>query len=209
VLLSAGLLLTLWSASGAIMVLIKAVNRAYDMPETRSWWKRRLMASGLAVAGAVLLPSGVLLVVLGARVGDWLGRELGPDSGLRLLWLGLRWPVVFVLLVLIVGAFYYLAPCTRQRWYTVLPGSLFAVGAIVLSSLGLSWFLSQNLFAVRWLTYGVIGTAIVLLFWAFLIGLMILFGGEINAAVLRASMRKREVGLVESTDNEQLGVQQP
>jgi membrane protein len=117
---------------------------------------------------------------------------------------------VFVLLVGALGAFFYLAPSVRQKWYSVLPGALFAVGAIIGASVGLSWFLSQSVFQVRWLTYGVIGTAIVLLFWAFLIGLMVLAGGEINATVRSAVAGRRHSGvapdaaegLVESPDDE-------
>ncbi len=112
--------------------------------------------------------------------------------------------MVFILLVAVVGLFFYVAPSRRQRWFGLLPGALVAVAAIIGTSIGLSWFLSQGVFQVRWLTYGVIGTAIVLLFWAFLIGLMILVGAEINAAVQRAvsEARDRKRGLIESPHDE-------
>jgi membrane protein len=202
-LLSIGIVLTLWSASGAVMTLIKAVNRAYGLEETRSWFWRRPMAAGLAVAGAVLIPAGILLMVFGSWIGDQIGMHLGYDSLLHTLWVGLRWPVVFILLVGALGVFFYLAPSTRQRWFSVLPGALFSVAAVIGVSAGLSWFLSQSVFQVRWLTYGVIGTAIVLLFWAFLIGLMVLIGGEINAAIHRAVMARQSAaeGLVESKND--------
>lgn len=203
-LLSIGVILTVWSASGAVMTLIKAVNRAYGLEETRSWGRRRLMAAGLAIAGAVLIPAGVLVLVFGSWIGDLIGRETGYDSVFHALWVGLRWPVLFILLVVAMGAFFHFAPDARQKWYAVIPGALFAVGAVIGSSIGLSWFLSQSVFQVRWLTYGAIGTAIVLLFWAFLVGLMILFGGEINAAVRRAVDHNRAGagGLVESLHDE-------
>lgn len=203
-LLSVGVLLTLWSASGAVMTLIKAVNLAYGLEETRSWFRRRPMAAGIAIVGAILLPAGVLLLVFGSWISEQIGRHLGYDSLVHTLWVGLRWPVVFILLVGAVGLFFYVAPTRRQRWFGVLPGALVAVAAIIGMSIGLSWFLSQGVFQVRWLTYGVIGTAIVLLFWAFLIGLMILVGAEINAAVHRAVLeaRERRRGLVESPHDE-------
>ena len=191
-LLSIGIVLTLGSASAAVMVLIKAVNRAYGLDETRSWYRRRSMAGGLAVAGAVLIPVNVALLVFGSWIGRRIGIRSGFDSAAHALWIGLRWPVVFVLLVLALGAFFYVAPSARQRWYTVLPGALFSVAGITVTSLGLSWFVSQSVWQVRWLTYGAIGTVIVLLFWAFLIGLMILVGGEINAAVRATVSRRRE-----------------
>jgi membrane protein len=199
-LLSIGAVLTVWSASGAVMVLLKAVNRAYGHEETRSWQKRRAMAAGWSVAGAVIIPIGVLLLVFGARIGNLIGRRVGYDSALHTLWVGLRWPVVFILLVGVLGIFLYLAPSKRQRWYSVLPGALFSVAAIMGVSAGLSWFVSQGVMQVRWLTYGAIGTVIVLLFWAFLIALMVLVGGEINAAVRRTVVAGGETlgDLVES-----------
>ena len=203
-LLSLGVVLTLWSASSAIMVLLKAVNRAYGLEETRSWQKRRVMAVAWSVGGAVLIPAGVFLLVFGSWVGDRIGKEAGFDSVWHSLWVGLRWPVVFVLLVVALGIFLYLAPSRRQRWYTVVPGALFSVAAIIGVSVGLSWFVSQGMMQVRWLTYGAIGTVIVLLFWAFLIALMVLVGGEMNAAVHRALVARkgRQEDLVESRHDE-------
>jgi uncharacterized BrkB/YihY/UPF0761 family membrane protein len=74
------------------------------------------------------------------------------------------------------------------------------VAAIIGTSAGLSWFVTQSVLQVRWLTYGAIGTVIVLLFWAFLIALMVLVGVEINAAALRGveARRGRKDYLVES-----------
>lgn len=202
-LLSVGAVLTLWVASGAVMVLIKAINQAYGLPETRPWHKRRVMAVGLSAAGAVLLPVGMLFLVFGSWVGEQISQHFGENSAVHTLWLGLRWPAVFLLLVAVVAALFYLAPSARQRWYAVFPGALFSVGAFIGVSIGLSWFLSQNMFQVRWLTYGVIGTAIVLVFWAFLAGLVMLIGGEINAAVRAAREGDPETeGLLESGRDE-------
>ena len=203
-LLSVGAVLTVWSASSAVMVLLKAVNRAYGLDETRSWQRRRAMAAGWSIAGAVVIPIGVLMLVFGARIGDAIGRRVGDGSALHALWVGLRWPVVFVMLVGMLGIFLYLAPSKRHRWYSVLPGALISVGAIIGASAGLSWFVSQSVMQVRWLSNGAIGTVIVLLFWAFLIALMVLVGGEINAVVHKAVVARRATrdDLIESQNDE-------
>lgn len=185
-LLSVGIVLTLWSASGAVMTLIKAVNRAYGLEETRSWYRRRAMSAGLAIAGAILIPVGILLLVFGSWVDGLIADQVGHGSGLHLLWVALRWPVVFLALVGAMGAFFAVAPSARQKWFSVLPGALFAVAAIMGVTAGLSWFVGQTVLRVSWLSYGAIGTVIVLLFWAFLGALMMLVGSEINAAIRRA-----------------------
>jgi len=185
-LLSLGVLLTLWSASGAVMVLLKAIQRAYELRETRSWQRRRSVSVLWAVAGAVVIPVGVLLLVFGHWIGEAIAERAGTHSAAHVLWIGLRWPVVFLLLVGVLGVFFRHGSSVKHRWYGVLPGSVFSVAGIMAVSVGLSWFLSQRIYEVRWLTYGVIGTVIVLLFWAFLIGLMVLIGAQVNAVVCRA-----------------------
>jgi membrane protein len=202
-LLSIGVVLTLWSASGAIMTLIKAVNVAYGLKESRSWQKRRTMAAGLAIGGAVLIPLGILLLVFGTRLDTLIVDHFGQGSTLHLLWSALRWPVVFIALVGAMGAFFWVAPSGRHKWYSTLPGALFAVAAIIGTSAALSWFVSQTVLKVTWLSYGAIGTVIVLLFWAFLGALMVLVGVEINAVILRsvAARREAKARLVESADD--------
>lgn len=185
-LLSLGVLLTLWSASGAVMVLLKAIQRAYELEETRSWQRRRSVSVLWAVAGAVVIPVGVLLLVFGHWIGEAIAARAGTHSAAHVLWIGLRWPVVFLLLAGVLGVFFRHGSSVKHRWYGVLPGSVFSVGGIMGVSVWLSWFLSQGIYEVRWLTYGVIGTVIVLLFWAFLIGLMVLIGAQVNAVVCRA-----------------------
>ncbi len=204
-LLSVGVVLTLWSASGAVMVLIKAIQRAYGLEETRSWQKRRSVSVLWAVAGAVVIPVGVLLLIFGSRIGDLIGERTGVHSALHLTWIGLRWPVVFVLLVGMLGVFYRHGSSVRHKWYGVLPGAFFSVGAIIAVTEGLSWFVSQRIFEVRWLTYGVIGTVIVLLFWAFLIGLVVLVGAQVNAVVCQAVERRRGAHASELPDKEPHG----
>src|SRR5262245_38941112 len=45
--LTFGLGVALWSSSSALMGMIDALNRAYDIEEGRPWWKVRLLALGL------------------------------------------------------------------------------------------------------------------------------------------------------------------
>jgi len=146
----------------------------------------------------------VSLIVFGSWIGDQIAIHAGSGSAAHVLWVGLRWPVIVILLVAAVGVFFAVAPSVRQKWYSALPGALFAVGAVIGTSAMFSWFVSQKVLQVRWLTYGAVGTAIVLLFWAFLCGLMLLIGSEINAAVRRSVAARREAkkALVESADHE-------
>src|SRR6186997_1178889 len=54
-LLSLGLIGALWSSSGAMVAVVSAMNRAYDIDDSRPWWKVRAQAIALTVALAVFI----------------------------------------------------------------------------------------------------------------------------------------------------------
>lgn len=195
-LLSVGVLLTLWGGSSSFAVLIKAINRAYSIRETRSWQRRRLLAVAMTFMTALFIPVGVTLVLLGPSFGETLGRLLGVEWAVHAVWTAVRWPAVVVFLTIGLAVIYYFAPNTPQRAMHVLPGSFFAVVAVIGSSLGFSWFIGLNLFELKWFTYGAIGTVIVILFWMYLMGLAVLIGAEVNDAVGRALGRPPREGVV-------------
>ncbi len=193
-LLSVGVLLTLWGGSSSFAVLIKAINRAYAIRETRSWQRRRLLAVAMTLMTALFIPMGVTLVLLGPSFGETLGRLVGAEWAVHAVWRAVRWPAVVAFLTIGLAVIYYFAPNTPQRAMHVLPGSFFAVIAIIGSSLGFSWFIGLNLFELKWFTYGAIGTVIVILFWMYLMGLAVLIGAELNDAVGRALGRPPREG---------------
>src|SRR4051812_37015677 len=72
-LIGLGLLGALWSSTAAVSGLIDALNGAYDLTETRPWWKVRLIAVALTVALAVFVVAATTLVLAGPQLADWLG----------------------------------------------------------------------------------------------------------------------------------------
>jgi len=66
--LSFGILLALWAASSGVNALAQALNAAYDVRETRPWWKVRLISIALTVALAVLIISALLIVLYGGAI---------------------------------------------------------------------------------------------------------------------------------------------
>src|SRR5688500_17027760 len=62
----------LWSSSAALTAIIDTFNRAYDIEESRPWWKVRLLAIGLTFAIAVFILTAFALVVAGPELAHWL-----------------------------------------------------------------------------------------------------------------------------------------
>ena len=71
--LSFGLLTSLWFASSGMGAIIEGLNVAYDVKETRAWWRRTLLAIVLTIALAVLIITALALMFV--VLLDW-----GDDS---------------------------------------------------------------------------------------------------------------------------------
>src|SRR6187397_377474 len=64
-LLTFGVAGALWSSSAALVSIVGALNRAYDIEEGRPWWKVRLVAMGLTLGVAVMVLVALSLVLVG------------------------------------------------------------------------------------------------------------------------------------------------
>jgi membrane protein len=183
--LSIGLLGAIWSSSAAMVAMIDAMNRAYDIEESRPWWKVRLMAIGLTIGLAVFVVLSFGLVVAGPQLADWLAANFGFSSFFVTTWKVLQWPIAFALVVTGIGLIYYYAPDAEQEWVWITPGSLIAAVLWLIGSLGFRFYV------VNWgnyeATYGAITGVILLMLWFYLSGLVLIVGAEASAEIERAS----------------------
>ncbi len=184
-LLSLGLLGALWTASSGFAGMIEALNVAYNVPETRPFWKTRGLAVLLTfgIGGLLLAALGVMLV--GPRFGGWMAGVLHLSFLWARIWPVVRWAVSAAFVVMAVEALYFLAPNVKQRFGHTLMGALFAVAAWLGLSYGLGIYFQS--FANFNRTYGTLGGAIALMVWLYWSSFVILLGAGINGAVLQAS----------------------
>jgi membrane protein len=177
-LLSFGLILSLWSASGGVASLMNGLDKAYEVEETRSFWKRRMVALGLTLGAVLLVAGGSVMIMIGRRLGDWLHRAFEVSAGVAVVSSILGYVVGLVLLLTGIGSLYYFGPNIKSK-RPVKPGALFATGGIVIGSLLFSLYLRVAPSASA--TYGSLGAVVTLMLWLYLIGLVLLIGGELNS----------------------------
>ncbi len=199
-LLSFGILVTIWAASGAFAALINALNRAYDVQETRPFWKVRGIAILMTLGLSVLTLLGVLLLVLGPQIGEFIANIFGLDDLFLLMWDIVRWPVALFFMVFTVALLYYFAPDANQPFRWITPGGLIGVLLWVLASVAFNFYVSN--FGSYNKTYGSIGAVIVLLLYLYISSLTILFGAELNATLVRM---KEEISGKQIIDAEPAG----
>jgi membrane protein len=177
-----GLVITLWSASGAFAALINALNRAYDVEETRPFWKVRGIALLMTLGLSVMMLIGVLLLVAGPPIGKTVADIFGLGDVFVLVWNIARWPVALFFMVFTVALLYYFAPDANQPFRWITPGGLIGVILWVIASVAFRFYVSN--FGSYDQTYGSIGAVIVLLLYLYISSLTILFGAELNATLV-------------------------
>jgi membrane protein len=178
-LLSFGVLASLWTASLGMVSVMSALNLALEVTDPRPWWKRRLIAIGLTVGFSLFTVTALVLFIVGPAIGEQVAGRFGLGWAFAQLWRLASWPVVILFVLTAVALVYYLAPSVRQRWRDIAPGAAFAVAGWLVVSFGFRLYVTH--LADYNKTYGSIGGVILLLFWFYLNGFVLLVGAEINA----------------------------
>ena len=173
--LTVGGLGALWAASSAIAALTTALDSAYDVEETRPFWKTRGMALLITLAGSIFVVAATAIAVAAPAVAHHLGGPVGT----LVLWL--RWPVAALIMAFVLACLYYFLPDVEQSFRFITPGSLVAVVLWVLASLGFSLYVGHV--AGYEVVYGALGSVIVLMLWMWISALAVLLGAEINAVL--------------------------
>ena len=158
--LSFGLVSSIWIATRAVISLMDGLNTAYNVQETRSFWKRRLLSCGVMLVFALTFLTAFGLLTFGGWFGRWMGTHSGLGIAFLILWHLVRWVIPLALMNLAVGFANYVLPNTQRPWRWVTPGSLFVVVVWFPSTIGFNAF-------VRHFTtsgaYGAVGTFFVLI----------------------------------------------
>ena len=177
---SVGFVIALWAGSSAIASVVDSITEAHGQYGVRHPVWQRLFSLLIYLSALVV---GVFTLPLVA---------LGPDLLPRLLpetWRGAAaavvesfyYPGVGVLLVLMLTTVYQAALPHSPPWRRLLPGALLAMAVFIAAATGLRVYLT--VLTATGYTYGALATPIAFLLFAFLLGLSIVLGAQLNNAV--------------------------
>src|SRR5829696_5129217 len=138
-----GVVLALWSVSAVSRTLTEAFNAAYEVPETRRWWKVLLLSLAFGPVLALIVIVSVGLMLIAQQVVEQVAQLVGWDRPFVLLWGWLRFPVALFLLAVVLSVVYRYGPDARQRFRSVDPGVALAVVLWAVSSVGFSFYLAN------------------------------------------------------------------
>ncbi len=172
--ISIGFLLSLWSGSRALNVLLDTISIMYGQGGRRGIVRTRLLSLSLyfvsLIFGALVVP----LIVIGPQLlSSWL-----PPKFLFLM--NFYWPLVGGLTILGFATLYYIATPRRTPWVRALPGAALTLMIWVVASMVLRLFLGASINGVS--IYGPLAATIVVLSWLYFLGIAVLIGAAFNAS---------------------------
>ena len=176
----------IWSASTIFYTLTQTLNSIWSNKRRRPVWKRR----GLAILFVLTFVGPALFVASFAgsmitNLSTWLPVQILPIVG------GISFVVAILLDVALFMVLYILLPHGTSTWREILPG---AIGA------GLLWELAKKTFlffvstyiTLSNLVYGSVAAIIAFLAWAYLSGLIFLFGAFLSVSYYRLKQQQKE-----------------
>ncbi|MDD3435707.1 MAG: YihY/virulence factor BrkB family protein [Candidatus Gastranaerophilales bacterium] len=180
-----GIIVTLFLTSNAVAVVLKGLNRAYKVEETRSFLYTRVLSVIMVFVNTLMLFLSINLIIFGKVIINFLIVYAGISHAFVITLLTLRWPVAFFALYLMALINYYILPDLKGdeklKRKSALPGTLFFCIFWLAGSWGFSVYVN-NLHTYN-KVYGTIGAFAVLMVWLYYTSLLLLIGGEINSQV--------------------------
>jgi membrane protein len=180
-LLSIGMLATIWAASNGMMAIIRTLNKAYDEEEHRPYWKVRLISIFYTIGLTIVIWFAFVLLIFGKMIGNYAIDRFDLPAYIEPIWTAIKYVLSLSIMCTVFAFVYYSAPSRRLRFSEVVPGAIFATIGWVITSLLFSYYV--NHFGSYTRIYGSLGGIIVLLIWLYISSIIILLGGEINAAL--------------------------
>ena len=189
-----GFVVTVVLSTNGIAVVLKGLNRAYKVNETRSFIYTRLLSLLMVFVDTMVMFLSINLIVFGKVIINFMITHLHMPVDVAVVWLILRWPLAFAALFLMAFLSYYILPDLRGnerfKMKSALPGTWFFCTLWLVGSWGFSIYVN-NLKTYN-MVYGTIGAFAVLMVWLYYTSILILIGGEINSQVYNKLNKKAE-----------------
>jgi membrane protein len=182
-LISAAVAVALWMVLSLSLTVIDALNRTFGVAETRPFVKLRLTALALTLLQAAVLLGSLVAIVAWPQILRALG--LDPSGSVALVATVVRWIAVFLTVLLSFALTFNVGPAARQRSVWITPGTLAGSVAFLVFSYLFRVYVRDYGSYDR--AYGTLGGIMVLLFWYWIVGMVLLGAAEMDRAIEAAS----------------------
>lgn len=179
------LFLFLYGGWKLFLTMGEGLNTALGAPPYARRWRAHGVSLIFSVAVVALLMFALAGLAISSLAAERLLARLDIAESSQWILLIVRWGIAGGLLLFLTNAIYRLIPAVKFRWHWLSPGSVFAVLAWTIASQAfrfyVSWFTPYNE------TYGALAGVVALLLWLYLIGDILMIGGQIDGVIHQAT----------------------
>ena len=169
---------------------MNAFNVAYDVEDNRSLIHTKSLSVFLTLILSVSIILTFVLIVFGGQIGDLMFGVIGLDDEFQYVWNLVRSLLPLLLIFVVFFIMYMTAPNIKLKIKSVIPGTLFTTIAFLLASWGFSFYVSN--FSNYSATYGSIAGVIILIFWLYITGVIIILGAQINSILHKRALNQEQ-----------------
>jgi membrane protein len=189
-LLTIGAVLALYFSSSGIEALRTGLNRAYDALDHRPWWRLRLQSILFMMIASLGILALAFLVVLGPLIWNTAIEYEPRLAPLQQLVTAARLGVATLVLCVTLLVAHIWLPAVKLRFIDVAPGVILTFVASVGFGEAFGFYLNE--FARNYVsTYAGLASVMITLVFLYSLAAIFVFGGELNAAILRAGRREK------------------
>lgn len=180
--------LAIWVSSSGFKAVIKGLNKAYGVKETRSYIKLKLISMIYTILLALIVIATLFLFVFGDVIGNFFMKVLEHPEFIYYIWNMLRYVVVILIMILFFMFLYNATPCVRLGWLEVIPGAVITTLGWISISYIFAYYV--NNFSNYSRLYGSLGAVFMFMTWMFITSMILILGGEINAVLAEKNRLK-------------------
>lgn len=175
--LSAAVLVTLWSAGKGVLAVIRGLNAVNEVEEHRNYFLVRIVSSFYTLIMLLIILVSMILLVFGNTLVNMLVVRLPKLEILFSFLMNFRFLVIWLILTAIFSAFYAYLPDKKLRFKEQLPGASFAA---VLWSI-FSWCFSMYVdYGNSFNIYGSLTIIVIFMMWLYICIYIMFVGAYIN-----------------------------
>ncbi|MBD5504642.1 MAG: YihY/virulence factor BrkB family protein [Lachnospiraceae bacterium] len=170
-------IVTIWSASKAMLALIHGLNAVNDFEERRNYFVLRSIACIYTVIILIAMILALFVMVFGNVIVNLLLADIPPLHIVMQFVMHFRFLFSWGILTLIFALIYAYVPNNKMRFKSQIPGAAFSA---------VMWSAASFFFAVYvdhfngFGTYGGLTTVVIMMIWFYLLMYILLIGAHIN-----------------------------
>lgn len=168
-------------SSGGLYSVIIAANAIYKY-EDSSFIRKRIRSFILTFLIIFLLIFVLFILAFGNNILGVIGQMVDSDlifQYLYMVYLLLKWPIAFLLILFIVNLIYVLAPDKKIEIKNVFKGSIFTTLSWIIATAIYSYYVDN--FANYNVFYGNLSNIIITMIWIYLLSYLFIFGMVLTA----------------------------